>query len=55
MTIALSINIDTIETMTKAALKRKIKEQIGKAMIDTISQLKMSKMRFVKKQTEFQR
>ena len=55
MAETLNIDINEIDGMTKAALKRKLKEEIGKSMLQTISHVKMRKLRFIGEPSKFER
>ena len=55
MAETLDIDINMVDRMTKASLKKQLKEKIGKSMLNTISQGKMSKLRFVGEPTVFER
>ena len=56
MAKSLDIDINMVGSMSKAVLKKQLKEQIGKTMVENVNcQLKMSKLRFVKMQKVFQR
>ena len=47
MAKTLNMDINNVDGMTKASLKRQLKEEIGKSMLNTIRQVKMKKLRFV--------
>ena len=54
MATSLNINVDGIDSMKKSELKKEIKTQIERKMVDKVnSQLHRKKMRFVRKQTTF--
>ena len=56
MAKSLDIDINMVGSMSKAVLKKQLKEEIGKTMVENVnSELKMSKLRFVRMQTVFQR
>ena len=56
MASSLNINVDHIDSMKKSALKKEIKTQIERRMVDKVnSQLHLKKLRFVRKQTNFNR
>ena len=56
MASSLSINVECIDSMKKSELKKKIKTQIEKKMVDKVnSQLHMKKLRFIRRQSNFNR
>ena len=52
---SLKINIEDVKEMTKAELKKTVKERISECMINNFKKLKMKKLRFVEEPAVFQR
>jgi hypothetical protein len=55
MLLTLGINISEVNKMTKAAVKKMVKERIGERMVTIFKETKMKKLRFIKDPVTFER